>query len=188
MTSRASDTLLRLPALLGRDSARTASAEDEVLRLFDDLRDPLLRYVRTFGLEVTDAEDLVQDVFLALFSHLRRGGGRSNLRGWLFRVAHNMALKRRMRRRREHVSFDACTFIEPHAPGRNPEEDLSDRERRRRALAVLSALPERDRSCVDLRGHGLRYREIAKVLGMSLGAVAKSLTRAMARMQRAAAR
>ncbi len=188
MSSRASDTLLRLPALLGGDTARIASAEDEVLRLFDNLRDPLLRYVRAFGLEVGDAEDLVQDTFLALFNHLRRGGDRSNLRGWLFRVAHNLALKRRTGRRHEHVSFDAGTFTEPLAAGQNPEECLSDRERRRRAMAVLRALPERDRSCVDLRGQGLRYREIAEALGMSLGAVAKCLTRALARMQRAAER
>ena len=52
-------------------------------------------------------------------------------------------------------------------------------------MAVLNALPERDRHCVHLRGHGLRYRDIARVLGMSLGAVAKSLTRSIARLHRA---
>ena len=48
--------------------------------------------------------------------------------------------------------------------------------------AVLRAMPERDRQCVYLRAEGLRYREIANVLGMSLGGVAKSLARAIARL------
>jgi RNA polymerase sigma-70 factor (ECF subfamily) len=48
-----------------------------------------------------DGEDVVQDVFLEVFRHLQRGGSRLNLQGWLFRVAHNLALKRRTRQCRE---------------------------------------------------------------------------------------
>jgi RNA polymerase sigma-70 factor (ECF subfamily) len=48
--------------------------------------------------------------------------------------------------------------------------------------AVLQVLPERDRQCVALRAEGLRYRDIASTLGISLGAVAKSMARAMARL------
>jgi RNA polymerase sigma-70 factor (ECF subfamily) len=55
-------------------------------------------------------------------------------------------------------------------------------ERRQRLLAVFRALPERDRRCLSLRAEGLRYREIADALGMSLGGVAKSLARSMTRM------
>jgi RNA polymerase sigma-70 factor (ECF subfamily) len=46
-------------------------------------------------------------------------------------------------------------------------------------------LPEQDRCCLGLRAEGLRYREIAKVLGMSLGAVSVSLQRSLARLGRA---
>jgi RNA polymerase sigma-70 factor (ECF subfamily) len=50
---------------------------------------------------------------------------------------------------------------------------------------VLNALPQRERQCLHLRNDGLRYREIAKVLGISLGAVAKLLTHAIGRLERA---
>jgi RNA polymerase sigma-70 factor (ECF subfamily) len=50
--------------------------------------------------------------------------------------------------------------------------------------AVLRALPEQDRCCLYLRAEGLRYREIAAALGMSLGAVSIALTRSLARMGR----
>lgn len=190
MSSHAADSSIELPPLLVLDRVRAVEAagvEAEVLSLFDSLRDPLLRYVCAFGLAIGDAEDVVQDVFVALFRHLRDRGDRSNLRGWLFRVAHNLALKRVARRRRDQERFqvndDAAELVLD--PGRDPEEQLTASEQLRRAAAVLNALPERDRHCVNLRGHGLRYREIAQVLGISLGAVAKSLTRSIARLQRA---
>jgi RNA polymerase sigma-70 factor (ECF subfamily) len=52
-------------------------------------------------------------------------------------------------------------------------------------LAVVDALPDDDQSCLRLRAEGLRYREIAAVLNMSLGAVSISLTRSLARLMRA---
>jgi RNA polymerase sigma-70 factor (ECF subfamily) len=67
-------------------------------------------------------------------------------------------------------------------PAANPEQQLVDDRRTRRLRAVVLALPERDRQCLFLRAEGLRYREIAKILDVSLGAVAKSLTRTMTRL------
>jgi RNA polymerase sigma-70 factor (ECF subfamily) len=60
-----------------------------------------------------------------------------------------------------------------------------NRHRRERLLAVVEALPEVDRRCIYLRAEGLRYREIVEVLGISLGAVALSLERSLARLRRA---
>ena len=48
--------------------------------------------------------------------------------------------------------------------------------------SVIQALPERHRQCLYLRAEGLGYREIARTLGMSLGAVAKALARVMCRL------
>ena len=62
---------------------------------------------------------------------------------------------------------------------------MANAQRQARLLAVLNALPEQDRACLHLRAEGLRYREIAEVVGISLGAVSASLTRSMARMARA---
>jgi RNA polymerase sigma-70 factor (ECF subfamily) len=179
-----------LPAVAASRSAERgepSAVELEVLEFFDRFRDPLLRYICAFGIAVDEGEDLVQDVFFLLFRHLQRGGPRSNLQGWLFRVAHNLALKRRARRRREstlvqHGLEPALDVTDP-APG--PELRLVDSERRHRLLSVLSALSEKERRCLHLRHEGLRYREIAGVLGISLGGVAKLLARAIGRLERA---
>jgi RNA polymerase sigma-70 factor (ECF subfamily) len=58
-------------------------------------------------------------------------------------------------------------------------------QRQRRLLAVVRALPEQDQCCLSLRAEGLRYREIADVLGISLGSVAASLEKSLSRLARA---
>jgi RNA polymerase sigma-70 factor (ECF subfamily) len=56
---------------------------------------------------------------------------------------------------------------------------------RQRLLAVVNALPQLDQSCLSLRAEGMRYREIAEVLGISLGSVAASLEKSLSRLTRA---
>jgi RNA polymerase sigma-70 factor (ECF subfamily) len=180
---------LSLPATLaGYGTVSSASVQSEVLRLFDECAPGLRRYVGSFGLGVEGTEDVVQEVFLQLFRHLQLGRSRANLRGWIFQVGHNLALKQRAkatRRQKTEGTWDgslADLLVDPCA---NPEEQLVEDRRGRRLRSVLAALPERDRQCVYLRAEGLRYREIAKTLDISLGAVAKSLTRAMTRLTNA---
>jgi RNA polymerase sigma-70 factor (ECF subfamily) len=163
--------------------------EEEVVALFDEFRDPLLRYLASFGLAFEDGEEVIQEVFLSLFQHLHRGKARDNLRGWLFRVAHNLALKRRYRTLRDLGSrAEAGAEDLAREPGPSPEEQAVNRQTGRRLRAVVQALPEQDRRCLALRAEGLRYREIAGILDMSLGAVSLSLGRSLARIARAAER
>ena len=160
----------------------------EVTALFDRFRAPLLRYLSSFGLDPADTEEIVQEVFLSLFQHLARGKSRRNLPGWIFRVAHNLALRQRGRRRQ---AFDRAG---PHMPlvavdpAPNPEDGYALRQAHQHVLAVVAALPELDRRCIYLRAEGFRYREIARILDISLGAVALSLAQSLARLARCAGR
>jgi RNA polymerase sigma-70 factor (ECF subfamily) len=182
-----------LPALRAKPVADLGGGrdrlEEEVVALFDQFRDPLMRYLSSFGLAFPDGEEVIQEVFLALFQHLDRGKSRENLRGWLFRVAHNMALKRRHRTGREFKARAAAGTEELTVdPGPNPEDQVVNSQTQHRMLAVVQALPEQDRRCLSLRAEGLRYREIAGILDMSLGAVSLSLARSLARIARSAER
>jgi RNA polymerase sigma-70 factor (ECF subfamily) len=60
-------------------SAKPSEIEREVLSLFDQFRDPLLRYALSLGIQVHDAEEIVQETFLALFRHLQLGRSKKNL-------------------------------------------------------------------------------------------------------------
>jgi RNA polymerase sigma-70 factor (ECF subfamily) len=167
--------------------------EDEVIGLFDEFRNRLLRYLLSFGVPVAEGEEIIQEVFLALVWHVRLGKSRRNLRGWIFRVAHNLALKRLQRARRFQNGIAAgriCAnpgYDRPD-PFPNPEEQLLNSQRQARLMVVFRALPRRDQSCLSLRAEGLRYREIAEVLDMSLGAVSISLARSFKRLEGADAR
>ena len=106
---------LALPLVSPRDAA-ACDVEADVLALFDRCAPPLLRYVASFGLGTAETEDIVQDAFLALFRHLYLGRDRSNLRGWLFQVAHNLALKERRRLQRHeqlaHAPLRLVDFVD----------------------------------------------------------------------------
>ncbi len=178
------ESALVLPAVIGIEERPPADAEAEVLALFDECGAPLLRYVGSFGVSAYDTEDIVQDVFLSLFRHVQLGKPRDNLRGWIYKVAHNLALKQRSRTRKRQANEHLDVALAGSRADRaaNPEEQLAGRQRQQRLLAVFRALPERDQRCLSLRAEGLRYRDIAGALGISLGAVAKSLTRSITRM------
>lgn len=163
---------------VGKEQPREALPLDkEVTSFFDEFHDQLLRYLLSFRLEVHDAEDIIQEVFLALFRHLGAAKPRSNIKGWIFRVAHNLGLKRQYAKRRDEPITESQVD-----PGSDPEEELMNVQRRRRLLAVVAALRERDRRCLILRAEGLRYREIAEVLDVSLGTVSASLERSIKRL------
>jgi RNA polymerase sigma-70 factor (ECF subfamily) len=171
---------------LGRGRAEEVSPlEAEVVELFDQLRDRLLRYVLTFGLAAADCEEVVQESFLALFRHLQLGRSRENLPGWLFRVGHNLALKKRRRYKWQSTEKPDLLMADP---GPGPDRLFATNQTQSRLLSVVQALPERDRRCLELRVEGFRYRDIAEMLGMSLGAVSMSLARSLGRIARAAER
>jgi RNA polymerase sigma-70 factor (ECF subfamily) len=167
-------------------SAGPSEYELEVIALFEQFRLPLLRYVVSRGLSVHDGEEVIQEVFLALFRHLQAGRSRRNLRGWIFRVAHNLAAKQHHANRKAEARLDSDETLAESQPDAmpNPEEQAAYRQRSERMQAVLRVLPEQDRACLSLRAEGLRYREISSVLGISLGSVSIALTRSIARMGR----
>ena len=182
---------LALPLAAGGNAATAPSElEVEVIGLFDELRNRLLRYLMALGLPVSDGEEIVQEAFLALFQHLQRGRSRQNLRGWLFRVVRNQGLKRIAANQRQsevlYWSFGVPPALSDPAP--DPEQQATARQRTASLQAVLQALPTQDQECLRLRAEGLKYREIAEVLGMSLGSVSASLGRSLARLERAGAR
>jgi RNA polymerase sigma-70 factor (ECF subfamily) len=162
--------------------------EDFVSDLFDQWRDPLLRYTLSFGLSVADSEEVVQETFLALFKHYRHGGSCQSLTGWMYRVVHNLALKRRQMLRKEldHLNEQQSVFESSIVhPAQTPEAQFSSAQQMEELAALIRALPDQDRRCLSLRSEGLRYRQIAEVLNISLGAVSISITRSLARITRA---
>jgi RNA polymerase sigma-70 factor (ECF subfamily) len=180
--------LLLAPAAASAQPRNRSELESVVIRLFDQFQGRVLSYILNCGLPFHDAEDVVQETFLALFRHLELGRPRTNLNGWLFRVAHNLALKRRgTNQPAERSLMDEGVLAQQPCPSPNAEEEYSFSQTQQRLRAVFEALPEQDQRCLYLRAEGLKYRQIAHVLGISLGGVSLSLSRSLARIMRATA-
>ena len=169
------------------DFSPSRALQAEVLALFDDCSSGLRRYVRSFGLGAEATEDVLQDVFLSLFRHLRLGRPRSNLQGWLFKVAHNLALKQRRKRHRRQQTesdWDAALAGRGSIRARIPRSGSPPTSAEPAPCGGQSH--SRTRSPVSVfarRGPLLpRYRGCARI---SLGSVAKSLARAVTRLSNA---
>jgi RNA polymerase sigma-70 factor (ECF subfamily) len=163
--------------------------QSEVTALFAQLRAPLLRYLWDFRLPSETAEELVQEAFLKLFEELKQGRSVQMPRPWLFRVVHRLALKE-MRRLRVRGGPELLQDGEPDhleiADLRpTPAEQLLLDEREQRLSRALKSLPIRERQCLSLRVEGLRYREIADVLDLSVTTVSEVLRRAVAALREA---
>ena len=160
---------------------RWAAGSSEVTTLYHELRKPLLRYLVCLGLSADEAQDVVHDAFLRLQRHLADGVAQDNIRGWLFRVAHNQARNRQVsyHRRFAEPLEDAADFQTRQA---SPEQNLLRREKFRRLSAAMRELAESERATLLLRAEGLRYREIAEVLGMATSTVADTVERAIRKL------
>src|SRR6516225_6945024 len=72
---------------------RAGRLQDQVAELFLQLREDVYRYMLSLGLYPPEAQEGAQDVFLRLYSALKKGEQIQNPRAWVFRVAHNLELK-----------------------------------------------------------------------------------------------
>ena len=135
------------------------------------------------GLSENDAAEGVQETFLRLFEHLRARRNRTNLRGWIFQVARNLIrdeFKSARHKRTEGFDVTGERGRGDHAdPRGNPEEQILRLERLRRLPLSLENLTTQQRECFLLRASGLRYREIAEVLGVGVSNVAELVQRAV---------
>jgi|SRR5579864_4138915 len=145
---------------------------------FTELREPVCRYLLALGLGPAEAEEVVQETFLRLCQHLDSQGPRDNLRGWIFRVAHNLARDEHRRRKRQ-PSQPLDVSASSADPQATPEQRLIARERTRRLGKALARLPVHQQECLHLRAEGLRYREIAEVLGAGASTVAEWVQEAL---------
>lgn len=128
-----------------------------------------------------EARDVVQDAFVQAFMKLGSFHRSSAFYTWLYRIAFNVAISRR-RRRRPMVSVEAAREAsgqEPMAHDAGPSDRIERQERVGQVQAALAAMSEEHRAVLVLREmDGLCYETIAEVLDLPVGTVRSRLHRA----------
>jgi RNA polymerase sigma-70 factor (ECF subfamily) len=174
-----------IAGVLNRELPRTADPAAHVVRLFDEHRPGLFRYLRWRGSTAEEADDAIQETFLRLHSHLRSGRPDANLRAWLYRVAANLVRDdRKSGRRRFSQPLEADPPGAWTDPAAGPEQLVLERESADRLRAAIGRLPAIERECLALRAEGFRYREIGEICRMGTSTVADVLKRAFETLAR----
>jgi RNA polymerase sigma-70 factor (ECF subfamily) len=138
----------------------------------------------------SDAEDISQVAFMKVFRSIgtiKPGGG---LNAWLYQIVYNTAIDHI--RKRPFFPNIALPSLAADAPAEGPPDRIAGPERaaedaslRRRIDEALSRISDRERAVFILRYyHGLKLREIAESLGITLGTVKSYLSRSLRKLQK----
>ena len=132
-----------------------------------------------------ESDDVVQEAFVKAFRHLSRFRVDEPFGPWLLRIVANETKNlTRSRRRRAALALRLCTTESAGPAADGPVDEVLAAERRARLLAVVSALPARQRQAVVCRYFlDLSEAETAQVLGWPLGSVKSRTSRALSRLR-----
>jgi len=144
----------------------------DIVRIVETYSDMLLRIAVNRVRSITEAEDIVQAVYLRLMTRQPRFQSFEHERAWLIRTAINLCLdfqKSSARRTNTPLSDDIAA--------NQPEENAE-------VLEAVWKLPERDRYIVYLfYFEGLKVKEIAALLNEQTGTITSRLSRARKKLE-----
>jgi RNA polymerase sigma-70 factor (ECF subfamily) len=160
-----------------RVKAGDAAALEELYRRYER---PLFNYLFRLSGNRARAEDLLQETFLRVWRSARRYVPSAKVSTYLFHIAHNL-FANDVAKRRESPLPDMNGAI-----SEAPEPDLDRRDTHLALLQALKTLPEGERACLLLAEYqGLKYDEIAQILGIPEGTVKSRIFNALRRLRKA---
>jgi RNA polymerase sigma-70 factor, ECF subfamily len=185
-------------ALVERARNKDYAAFEELMGRYED---KVYRLAYRFVRNESEAKEILQDTFLAIWRKLDTFKGDAQFSSWVYRVAANAALMRlRSQRRHPEVStedlpagfLDQQQYGQILSPGENwarrPDDELQSDELRRHIQAAVDALPEIYRTVFLVRDvEGLSTEETAEMLGISVPTVKTRLHRARMALREAIA-
>jgi RNA polymerase sigma-70 factor (ECF subfamily) len=164
-------------------AARMASGDEQAfVTLFRRYQGPVYRFVRQMGGSADTAEDVTQEVFIALIeSSGRFDAERGSLKVYLYGIARNL-LRRQIRKQSTHPEVELDQLLETAPAGAAAPDALADLERAEALTSLRRAivsLPPHYREVIVLcELHELRYEDAALIVNCPLGTIRSRLSRA----------
>ncbi len=168
-----------------RQTARQIAAGNRhAFAAFVDTHGPrLLCLARRYAANETDAEDLVQEIFVALYRGMANFRGDSTLSTWAYQVALNHCRKHLERRPVPTLTLDDSRDL-PEAADYGPAHRAAVGELSSQVHLALDALTPEHRDAVILHElHELTYAECAAVLQVPVGTIKSRLSYAFRRLR-----
>jgi RNA polymerase sigma factor (sigma-70 family) len=138
---------------------------------------PLIRRIaRSYEANAARADELVQDIHLALWQAMPRFRGDASMRTFIARIAHNRAISHVAREAREPRAVALDDNL--HASDASPEERTAQQDLRAKLEAAVQQLPVSLKVAASLALEGFSPEEVAEVLGIGVSAASVRLHRA----------
>ncbi len=179
------DTMLESRVVPERDVLRLRGGNVEAIAgLMERYQHRLYRYLLRMVSQPSTAEDLFQQTWLRVMERIRHYDPQRSFEGWLFAVAHNLAID--YLRRRQPESLDGPLFlgnaesIQARSSDPGTLDHILSRERADWIVEAVADLPASFREVITLRfEEEMKIEEIAAVLKLPTGTVKTRLHRAL---------
>lgn len=171
------------------DQVRKATTHPEWLKIiFDRYHRPLVSYAaQLLNGYIEAARDCVQDTFLSLCKQPREEV-EDHVEAWLFKSCRNRAIDHFRREVSMIVRAEHSVLMKQDRIEVDPSKQFELREEKDRMESQIKLLSEKEQEVLSLRlSHGLSYKQIAEVTGLSTSHVGVTLHQAVMRLRSALA-
>ena len=141
------------------------------------LKNQLFRLALRITLNREEAEDIVQDTMIKVWDKRYEWGSIDSIEAYSLRICRNLSLDRLKKRDNQNGSLEE---EQPRQePLSTPQDRLVDQDRLRIVKKIVNSLPEKQRTCMQLRDfEGKQYKEIVSILGITEEQVKTNIFRA----------
>ncbi|MFK7757168.1 MAG: RNA polymerase sigma factor [Flavobacteriales bacterium] len=158
------------------DKPNNILTQAEFKGLFDTYFQPIRGFIYYKLGDMKMAEDLAQDAFVKLWEN-RNGVKKETVKSYLYTIANNITINH-LKRNQLRYKFE--NQVIHYTEKETPEFKLIQKEYEEKLNSVLAQIPDGSREVFLMnRLEGLKYREIAERLGLSVKAIEKRMSKAI---------
>jgi RNA polymerase sigma-70 factor (ECF subfamily) len=166
-------------SILRQMKLSTSKSDESFESIFHEHWSAVHRLLARMVVDPAEAEDLALETFYRLYKYRPSQYETLNIRGWLYKVATNLALQSiRSFKRREHYEIHSGKdgLIEPYED--QPPKILAEKEDRYYVRMALGQMNSRHAELLIMRYSGMAYKDIAAALNLSPTSIGPLLLRA----------
>jgi len=143
------------------------------------LKNELYRMALRITMNAADAEDVVQETMMKVWNRRDQWDQIESIEAFCLTICRNLSLDKVRRMDNQTQSLDAAYDPKDQGVASNPEEQAIQSDRVRMVRQMISQLPEKQRSCMQLRDmEGKSYKDIATILDITEEQVKVNIFRA----------
>ena len=143
------------------------------------LKNELYRLALRITMNAADAEDVVQETMMKVWNRRDQWNQIESIEAFCLTICRNLSLDKVRRMDNQAQTLDAAYDPKDQGVASNPEEQAIQSDRVRLVRQMISQLPEKQRSCMQLRDmEGKSYKDIATVLDITEEQVKVNIFRA----------